>query len=79
MITPNLLKNCKNTKNESVDAASMHPIAATDADLQLISAAPELLDCLRRVSPVVNDYDFRCSADGKSLSDRINTLLAKFA
>lgn len=49
----------------------------TDADLKLISAAPEMLYCLQRLSPVVNDYDFRCSPEGKVLSDRINALLAK--
>ena len=49
----------------------------TDADLKLISAAPEMLSCLQQLSPVVNDYDFRSSPEGKVLSDMINALLAK--
>ena len=47
------------------------------ANARLVEAAPEMLYCLQRLSPVVNDYDFRCSPEGKVLSDRINALLAK--
>jgi hypothetical protein len=48
-----------------------------EANAKLIAASPEMLYCLQRLLPIVNDYDFRCSPEGKSLSDRINTLLAK--
>jgi hypothetical protein len=45
----------------------------------LISLAPEMVYCLRRLLPFVNDYNFRCSPEGKVLSDRINALLEKVA
>jgi hypothetical protein len=56
--------------------STIDPAIAT-ANAKLMAASPEMLDCLQRVLPIVNDYDFRCSQEGKFLSDRINALLEK--
>jgi hypothetical protein len=56
--------------------STIDPAVAT-ANAKLMASSPELLYCLQRLLPMVNDYDFRCSPEGKVLSDRINALLAK--
>ncbi len=60
-------------------SASVHDIQKRElmANAKLIAAAPEMLYCLQRLLPTVNDYDFRFSPEGKELSDRINALIEK--
>lgn len=48
----------------------------TDADIRLIASAPLMFRIIERLEPIVNDYNFRCSPDGKVLADNINRLIA---